>query len=116
MGVNMNLMQLMRDHHRSTFQPVKRSLSRVNLVDITANGVIIGVFREKVIEHRVFESGEVKRRKIGEHLAICVTRSGRHHRFANIRHFPKDNLEQVLILVNQIAQLEIQRATTAVAV
>ncbi|EPH6764610.1 hypothetical protein ACS0ON_004240 [Cronobacter dublinensis] len=112
----MNLMQAIANYHRSTFNPVKRSISCVNLVDITANGVIIGVFREKIFEHKSFESGECKRYKVGERLSISVMRSNRKYRFANIQHFPKDQLERVLVLVNQIAQMEIQRATIAVAV
>ncbi len=115
-GVNMNLMQAIANYHRSTFNPVKRSISRVNLVDITANGVVIGVFREKIFEHKSLESGECKRYKVGERLSISVTRTNRKYRFANIQHFPKDQLERVLVLVNQIAQMEIQRATIAVAV
>lgn len=115
-GVNMNLMQAIANYHRSTLNPIKRSISRVNLVDITANGVIIGVFREKIFEHKSLESGECKRYKVGERLSISVMRNNRRYRFANIQHFPKDQLERVLVLVNQIAQMEIQRATIAVAV
>lgn len=112
----MNLMKAFASYHRETFVPVKRNMSRVNLVDITANGVIIGVYREMIFEHKTFESGEHKRYKVGDRLAVTVTRTSRHRRFANIQHFPKDQLERVLVLVNRIAQMEIQRATTAVAV
>ena len=74
------------------------------------------MFREKIFEHKSLENGECQRYKVGERFAISVMRSDRRYRFANIQHFPKDQLERVLVLVNQIAQMEIQRATIAVAV
>jgi len=116
MVVNMKLLDKLDDSFYETAPAkAKRETKRINLLDVTASGVVIGVFRESVYELHG-QSAEMVKIKITERIAITVNRPYYPNRFAKIYHFPKDQLERALTQANQIAQLEIQRATAAVAV
>jgi len=116
MGVNMNRIESeLTNYFRYVPLKAKREIERTNLLDVTANGVIIGVYRERVYEVVTRDNME-KRIFLSERLTLNVNRPYQRNRFAKIKHFPKQHLEQVLINANQIAQMEIQRATIAVAV
>ena len=116
MGVNMNQIESqLANYFKCVPLKAKREIERTNLLDVTANGVIIGVYRERIYE-LVGRSNAGKRVLIGERLTLNISRPYLRNRFAKIKHFPKQHLEQVLINANQIAQMEIQRATIAVAI